>query len=189
LSWQRFIVYFNDEEIKRHDRRMLMNTTVATHAPVTLTALSWICETLLAQVVAFFDALEAWLPRYLVLMIVAGTIWCGYTSGVYGALLLGLPLGGVMALSYGLVVVMAMFLLGLAIANRPGKSRHRLSLAASLAPLVSAHRQQNCGATADLAGDRRVAGVLGAGIRRLEPLKIGDGERSLFRVKCNERNI
>ncbi|WP_316347991.1 hypothetical protein [Desulfuromonas acetoxidans] len=92
---------------------MLMNTTIATHAPVTLTALSWLCETLLAQVVAFFDALEAWLPRYLALMIVAGTVWCGYTSGIYGALLLGLPLGGVMALSYGLVVVLAMFLLGL----------------------------------------------------------------------------
>lgn len=84
-------------------------------APLVLTACCWALETLLAQLVAFFDALEHRLPSYAALMVLLCLPWSCYRLGWWSGLVSTIPLGLSVALSIGVVVVVGLVVLGLAL--------------------------------------------------------------------------
>lgn len=82
-------------------------------APLPLTLISRLFETLLAQVVCFFDALERLIPPYAILVTIASIGWSIHQYGIISGTLFGIPLGMVMALVHGIAIVIVMFAFGL----------------------------------------------------------------------------
>lgn len=82
-------------------------------APLLLTLLSRLFETLLAKIVCFFDALERLIPPYTLVVTFISIGWSIDQYGVISGALFGIPLGMVMALVHGLAIVVVLFLLGL----------------------------------------------------------------------------
>jgi len=81
--------------------------------PSLLVLISRLFETLLAQVVCFFDALERLIPPYALIVTIACIGWSIHQYGVISGTLFGIPLGLVMALVHGIAIVLIMFVLGL----------------------------------------------------------------------------
>jgi len=92
----------------------MLNCPTANHsAPRSLTLISWFFETLLAQVICFFDALERLIPPYIFIVTIASIGWSIQQYGFISGALFGIPLGMVMALVHGLAIAAAMFAFGL----------------------------------------------------------------------------
>lgn len=85
----------------------------APSAPLPLTLISRLFETLLAQVVCFFDALERLIPPYALIVTIASIGWSVHHYGVISGTMFGIPLGIVMAFVHGLAIVIFMFVVGL----------------------------------------------------------------------------
>ena len=92
-----------------------MNSYTATNptAPLPMIASCWILETTLAQSVCFFNALERLIPPYVALITIASTAWSIHQYGGWSGLLFGIPLGLVMSIVYGIVIIVAMFTMGM----------------------------------------------------------------------------
>jgi len=82
-------------------------------APSPLILISRLLETMLAQVICFFDALERLIPPYVILVTIASVIWSIDQYEFINGVMFGIPLGLVMALVHGIAIVIMMFLLGI----------------------------------------------------------------------------
>ncbi|MBW2186542.1 MAG: hypothetical protein JRG71_09150 [Deltaproteobacteria bacterium] len=85
----------------------------APSAPSPLVFISRLFETLLAQVICFFDALERLILPYAILVTIGSIGWSIHHYGVISGTMFGIPLGMVMALVHGLAIVIIMFVVGL----------------------------------------------------------------------------
>lgn len=85
----------------------------APSAPLALTLISRLFETLLAQVVCFFDVLEQLITPYALIVTIASIGWSIHHYGLINGTMFGIPLGMVMALVHGIAIVIIMFVLGL----------------------------------------------------------------------------
>lgn len=82
-------------------------------APLPLVLISWTLETLLAQIICFFDALERLIPPYTILVTIGSIGWSIHHYGVISGTMFGIPLGMVMALVHGIAIIITMFAIGL----------------------------------------------------------------------------
>lgn len=87
--------------------------TATPTAPLPIAIVSWFFETILAGIICFFATLERLIFPYIIFISAISIGWSIYHYGVAGGLLFGVPLGVVMALVHAIVIVIAMFMLGL----------------------------------------------------------------------------
>ena len=92
---------------------MLYCKTANPSAPLPLVLISWTLETLLAQIICFFDALERPILPYTLVITLISIGWSIDQYGVIGGVLFGIPLGMVMAVVHGIAIIITMFAIGL----------------------------------------------------------------------------
>lgn len=94
-----------------------MNSCTATNptAPYPIIASCWLLETILAQIVCFFDTIERLIYPYATLIVIVSTVWSISQYGIINGTTFGIPLGLVMSLVYGIVIILAMFAIGISL--------------------------------------------------------------------------
>lgn len=90
-----------------------MNSCLANPpAPLPIVLCCWLLESLLAKVVCFFDALERLIPPFVLLVTTISLFWAIHQQGWWAGLVVTIPLGLSMALTYGIIITLSLFLIG-----------------------------------------------------------------------------